>query len=211
MTELSPGDHCKENPSPPELSTHDDVSVATVQTGTKTKRKAKEQKEKMVRIDFFASTDRDTVRQIHTCILHKWQTEDHTKIITNGNKRLPNIDMCTWNNGDHAKAFLTHSKVAKNTGKCKFTIVHHLITMLTMAMLPDAVCKIMTKHQVKLSQHHWNKEDVNVTKLGYVIGLHPVHYSTEEAQKKVGQLFQQSAPSKRCLRFEWCLRPHALA
>ena len=37
-------------------------SVATVQTGTKTKQKAKEQKEKMVRIDFFASTDRDTVR-----------------------------------------------------------------------------------------------------------------------------------------------------
>ena len=61
-----------------------------------------------------------------------------------------------------------------------------------MTRLRNAVRKTITQHQVKTSQHHWNKDEIEVTKLGYVIGLHSVHYSNEEAQKKMMQLIKKS-------------------
>ena len=86
-----------------------------------------------------------------------------------------------------------------------FTIIHRVITENTMTRLRNAVRKTITQHQVEISQHHWNKDEIKVTKLGYVIGLHPVHYSNKEAQKKMMQLIKKSDTSVKMPPFKMVL------
>jgi hypothetical protein len=176
----------------------DDNSEVTAPTGVETNKIEHQMVTKVLKFSFVThSKQQQTLpahpAAIHTHWLHAIQSALGEDIIiwnNKGEKVVPlNLIQWTSNPTIHQKQFTIHQKITGGNGPrrtIRSFIVHRIITSESITSIKNipAIHQILRDNACYLHEHHWNEDDWDTTKIGFVTKLDPNFYNPEQAQMK---------------------------
>lgn len=187
---------------PPDITNHDDDTVATPPKGKTKKTKDREMIEKTVIITS-SIPDKDAksnFRFHHIQLLQELHTSFPTmKLFDNKDKEITEIDdWAKWSDPLH---YMSHFKIHQKSGNSKIPpkaiIAHRIATTTTMQDIKNnpRVAKILTDHKIFLRFHSWKPEDWDTVQLGVLIGIDPISYNPDAATIKVNTVIKKAKVS----------------
>jgi hypothetical protein len=200
--------HSKRKPDDPskhqnEPDTLDDKSDATDPTGFATMKFEQEMVTKVLKFSFVSpktQTKQVPPGIIHIHLLHALQTVlgEDVVIWNNRNEKIEPISLLHWTSNPtiHQKQFKIHQKLTGGNGprrSIRHHIVHRIMTTESIASIKQipAIHQLLNDNSCYLTEHYWNEDTWDTSKIGFVTKLDPSFYNPEQAHTKFTELLKE--------------------
>lgn len=196
--------------TPTSESIDDDISVATPTMGEKPKPKERETNEIVIAFSYTEThhgAGSASFSTVHAHILHAIQQglPADTHIFDNKNAKVPLIDPITWSSSiSSLQRFKVHLITANRHRPAKYMIAHRIHTQhsLTTIKQLDSVQKLLKQYKVYMTNHPWPEDEVDTVQLAFLLGYHPTHMTSAQAEQALANKFAQAKskpPPFRCV------------
>ena len=198
MSNLSPGLTPDHDCGKDKTARQDDMSDTTPPTGFKPKENDQEMTSKVFKFSFVYTGN--TKHKVAPSVLHThWMQAvqeaygDEIVIVNNKNQNVETVSTIKWTDPSiHAKQFQLHQKTfgKGERRQSTFFIVHRVLTNVSLSKIRSlhSVQNIMKDFKFYITDHQWNENQFDTTRIGWITSINPTYYNREQAQIKFNNL-----------------------
>ncbi|KAI2496023.1 hypothetical protein MHU86_18496 [Fragilaria crotonensis] len=198
MSNLSPGHKPDPTLDKDKTAGHDDMSDTTPPTGFKPQANEQGLPSKVLKFSFVYTGN--TKNKVAPSVLHThWMQAvqeaygDEIVIVNNKNQNVETVSTIKWTDPSiHAKQFQLHQKTFGKGERRQSTyfIIHRVLTNASLSKMRalHSVQTIMKEFKFYITDHQWNENQFDTTRIGWITSINPTYYNREQAQIKFNNL-----------------------
>jgi hypothetical protein len=203
-------------PTPPPHG--DDATVSTPLRGRNAKTKGSDFNEITLKFRFALKSSNDTVApevlHLHWIQLVQEAFSSEIQVFNNKGAVMPKVDTMRWTLAQHSKIFTVHrpspgfGSPNKDQNRGKRTapsvyIIHRVRTSLSFKSLKNEhrVVDFLKEHNIYMTEHCWTEDVWHTVQIGFIMGLDPSFYSSNQAHEKMTKAILARAPNAQIPKF----------